>query len=281
MISSVEMAALHRKPHGCPPEAARSWARYVATHQSVDELFKTLNDLRQRTEEARGAVSEAKKDLARAAIVFTAAGVDACLRTLLHDALRTLLAVDGRAHGAFKGYLYKNRLAGNLSEATKLAVTSVDPRGALIDLYVQDLTGTSVQSWKDLKRVREALGLAEAHLEDAVLEMYEPFFVARQQVVHELDLVDPSGKGSRGRRGRRPRDLPVVGKQCSDTLLMLAGFIKPAAQAVKQVRAAIGEEAADLHSAGNRDVARWTSSIRQDLASIQVSLGGLEGHSWD
>jgi hypothetical protein len=275
VIVSVEMVALARKPHGCPPEAARSWARYVATHQSVDELFKTLNELRQKSEEARGAVSEAKKDLARAAIVFTAAGVDACLRTLLHDALGTLLAVDGRAHGAFKGYLYRNRLAGNLSETTKAAVTSVDPREALIELYVRDLTGTSIQSWKDLMRVRDALGLTEAHLEDAALQMYEPFFVARQQVVHELDLVDPSGKGS---RGRRPRDLPEVGKQCSDTLLMLAGFIKPAAAAVKQVRAALGEEVVDLRAAGRRDVTAWTSSIREDLASIQASLGGLEGH---
>jgi hypothetical protein len=277
-VIAIELAPLHRKPHGCPPEVERARARYVATHQSVGELFKTLNELRRKGKDPRGAVPEATKDLARAAIVFTAAGVDSCLRTLLHDALETLLAVDGPAHGAFTGYLYKSRLAGSLSEATKAAVTSVNPRAALIDLYVQDLTGTSVQGCGDLSRVRDALGLRGANLEKAVLELYEPFFVARHQVVHELDLVDPSGKGS---RGRRPRDLVEVGRQCNDALLMLAGFIKAAAEAVKKIHAELGAEAVGFGSAGRRDVTSWTSSIRQDLASIQKSLGGLEGHSWD
>jgi hypothetical protein len=277
VTASVEMSPLHSKPYGCPPEVQRGWARYVATHQSVDGLFKTLNELRRG--KGPGAVPEGTKDLARAAIVFTAAGVDSCLRTLLHDALETLLAVDGAAHGAFKKHLYSSRLSGELTKATKTAVTAVNPRAALIELYVQDLTGTSIQSWQDLSRVRDALGLAgTAHLDDAVLQMYQPFFNARHQVVHELDLVDPSGKGS---RGRRPRDLVEVGAQCNEALHMLAGLIKPAAQAVKEVRAELGAEAGEVGTAARRDVSSWTSSIRQDLASIHKSLGGLEGHAWD
>lgn len=42
----VDLAPLGRKPHGCPPEAQRSWARYVATQESVNGLFNTLRQLR-------------------------------------------------------------------------------------------------------------------------------------------------------------------------------------------------------------------------------------------
>ena len=62
---------------------------------------------------------------------------------------------------------------------------------------------------------------------------------------------------------------------------MLAGFIAPAAKAVKGVRAALGAEADALGSAGCTDLATHTSSICQDVALIQQSLGHLEGHSWD
>ncbi|MFB7123712.1 hypothetical protein [Kitasatospora sp. NPDC056273] len=235
----VELSPLGRKPHGCPTEVQRSWARYVATHKSVTGLFNTLNQLRQQGD-PRGPISEDQRDLARAAIVFTAAGVDACLRTLLRDALTPLLASDGPAHGAFTKHFYEQRLNGSVTNATKKAVVSLDPRAALMDLYVQDLTGASIQSWKELRAVRNALGISSDRLDDAVLQTHQSFFDARHEVVHELDLIDPSGKGS---RGRRHRDLAAVGDQCNGALCLLTDFINPTAQAVKAAWAASGAAA--------------------------------------
>ena len=230
----VELSPLRRKPHGCPAEVERGWARYVATHKSVTGLFSTLNQLRQEGD-PRGPISEDQRDLARAAIVFTAAGIDACLRTLLRDALATLLTTDGAAHGAFVRHFYDQRLGGtSLSAATKKAVVSLDPRVALIDLYVQDLTGSSIQSWKELSGVRSALGITSTDLEDAALRKHQPFFEARHEVAHELDLIDPSGKGT---RGRRHRDLAAVGEQCNGALSLLESFIAPTSRAVKAARA--------------------------------------------
>ncbi len=234
----VELSPLGRKPHGCPAEAQRSWARYVATHKSVTGLFNTLNQLRQQGD-PRGPISEDQRDLARAAIVFTAAGVDACLRTLLRDALATLLTTDGPAHGAFTRHFYDQRLSGSLTNATKKAVVSLDPRAALIDLYVQDLTGPSIQSWKELRAVRSALGIASDRLDDTVLQTHQPFFDARHEVVHELDLIDPSGRGT---RGRRHRDLAAVGEQCNGALRLLEDFISPTARAVKAANAGSDSE---------------------------------------
>ncbi|MFJ4966051.1 hypothetical protein ACIP6P_27000 [Streptomyces sp. NPDC088729] len=240
-LVTVELSPLGRKPHGCPPEVERSWARYVATHKSVSGLFETLTYLRQQGD-PRGSISESQRDQARAAIVFTAAGIDACLRTLLRDALATLLQTDGPAHGAFTKHFHDQRLVGNLTRATKSAVVALDPRAALIDLYVTDLTGSSIQGWKELKAVRDALGIPAADLDNSVLQMHQPFFDARHEVVHELDLVDPSGKGS---RGRRHRDISAVGEQCDGALRLLEDFINPTARAIK---AAARQKAADAET---------------------------------
>ncbi|WP_228083795.1 hypothetical protein [Streptomyces profundus] len=201
-------------------------------------LFTTLNELRAGQDDMRGAVSETHRDQARAAIVFTAAGIDACLRTLLRDSLHTLLSTAGDAHGAFVAHFMANRLAGDMTTATKQAVVDIDPRSALIDLYVKDLAGSSIQGGVDLVRCRNALGLKqESALDDQILKSHQPFFNARHQVVHELDLVDPSGRGT---RGRRHRDLAAVGDQCDGALQLLHAFIAPTARTVKSARRAMG-----------------------------------------
>ncbi|MBO0871764.1 MAG: hypothetical protein J2P19_00065 [Pseudonocardia sp.] len=227
----VTMPKCGRKPHNCPPEVSRSWGRLVATYKSVTELFDTYNVLRTQQPDPRGPISESQRDQARAAIVFTSAGIDASLRTLLRDSLTTLLRTDGRAHGVFTRHLYGERLNGSVTEATKKAVVALDARGALIDLYVADITGASVQGWKDLKKVRDALGIVSDSLVDEHLKTHQDFFDARHQVVHELDLVDPSGKGS---RGRRHRDVPEVARQCSRALALVEEFIHQSAQEVRQ-----------------------------------------------
>ncbi|MCF1592382.1 hypothetical protein [Streptomyces muensis] len=237
-LTLVELSDLPRKPHGCPTEVERSGARLVATHKSVAGLFTTLNELRAAQEDMRGAISETHRDQARAAIVFTAAGIDACLRTLLRDSLYTLLQEPGDPHGAFVSALMSNRLSGELTKATKQAVVDIDPRSALIDLYVQDLTGSSIQGAADLIRCRNALGLKqEPALDDAILKGHQPFFNARHEVVHELDLIDPSGRGT---RGRRHRDIAAVGAQCDGALQLMHAFIAPAARAVKAARRSMG-----------------------------------------
>ena len=235
----VELSKLPRKPHGCPPEVERSWARLLATHKSVSGLFTTLNDLRSAQNDPRGAISELHLDQARAAIVFTAAGIDACLRTLLRDALTTLLlSGDGPAHGAFTRHFMGNRLKGDLTQATKKAIVHIDPRAALIDLYVEDLAGSSIQGWKDLARCRDALGITGDGLEDGDLQAHQDFFDARHEVVHELDLIDPSGKGT---RSRRHRDIVIVGQQCDRALHLLHRFITPTCVTVKGVRKVISD----------------------------------------
>lgn len=230
-VIRVELSGLPRKPHSCPAEVEGSWNRFVATRESVAELFTAFNEQRAAQRNPQGPIHEKHKDLARAAIVFTAAGIDACLRTLLRSSLAVLLRQDGAAHGAFvKHFQEGERLRGDLTKATKNAIVALDPRAALIDLYVTDLTGSSIQGWRDLRGCRDALGISGDALKDEALKTHQDFFDARHEVVHELDLIEPSGKGT---RSRRSRDVREVGRQCDEALLLIYDFIVPTAKAVK------------------------------------------------
>jgi hypothetical protein len=100
----------------------------------------------------------------------------------------------------------------------------------LIDLYVEDLAGASLQSPRDLKSVRDALGLDTAKLADSRLEGLAPFFNARNEISHELDLVDPSGRGD---RSRRHRDMVAVGAQCDLVVHVIEDFLRDTATALK------------------------------------------------
>ncbi|WP_411090117.1 hypothetical protein [Streptomyces sp. 061-3] len=80
-------------------------------------------------------------------------------------------------------------------------LTSGDPRGALIDDYVYELTGSSLQSTEQVQKVAGALGVTDAKLRKRIGEL-KPLFVARNEIVHELDLKAPEKPGDRHRRIR-------------------------------------------------------------------------------
>ncbi|GAA3556205.1 hypothetical protein [Kribbella ginsengisoli] len=235
-LTRVQLTPLGRKPHGCPAAVTPSWARLTATHKAITGLFDTLHVLRERSAEEGNPrrLTEDQLDQVRAAIVFTSAGLDACLRRLLRDALPDLIHAGGAADGKFTGYMHEHRLRGELTKATKSAITSADPRARLIDLYVEDLAGSSLQSWQDLQSVRDALGLTARTLVDSNLQNLKPFFAARNEISHELDLVDPSGRGN---RGRRHREMTAVGSQCDLVIHVIEDFLVDTSKAIKAIPA--------------------------------------------
>jgi hypothetical protein len=120
-LTRVALTDVGRKPHSCPPEVVPSWARLVATHKAISGLFDTLHVLRERAADEGNPrrLTEDQLDQVRAAIVFTSAGLDACLRRLLRDALPKLISAGGGPQGKFKGHLIENRLKGELSKGNE------------------------------------------------------------------------------------------------------------------------------------------------------------------
>lgn len=234
-VTRLKLTALGRQPHGCPDEVKRSWRYLVGAHDSVSGLFDTLHVLRigsVRDKDLRGRLSHNQTDQLRAAIVFASAGLDACLRRLLRDALPTLVNGNSAAEGRFNKFIHE-QLNDKASKSVRDAVLDPQPRAKLIDVYVESLTGSSLQSPRDLQKVRDALAISTVEISDSTLEKLGAFFAARNEIAHELDLVDPSGRGSFTRRDRK---LEAVRDQCDAVLLQVQAFVLNAAKQVKAVR---------------------------------------------
>ena len=143
------------------------------------------------------------EDMLRAMVVYTGAGLDTVLKQLIRDALPSLVEVSDQARSKFEGFV-EGRLDPQSRETSKrLAryLVAAAPRKALIEDYLDDLTGSSLQSPEQVSRTLGALGIADRVLR-VEAEALRPLFGARNQIVHELDLLQPGEPGDRERRGR-------------------------------------------------------------------------------
>jgi hypothetical protein len=142
------------------------------------------------------------ENLLRAALVFSGAGVDATLKQLTRDALPRLLQVSEEAVDKLASFT-ERRLSSDLNRMKALAryITSHDPRSAVIDDYVRELTGPSLQSVDQVQTIVGALGIVDSHIRKEIREL-QPLFEARNQIVHEFDLIAPRSNDARVRRER-------------------------------------------------------------------------------
>jgi hypothetical protein len=172
--------------------------------EAVLQSLDTIRDLRrQQTGDIRGRLPANEEDLLRAAIVFAGAGLDAALKRLIRDTLPPLLECSQQAHDKFEAFAADRLGTGELADARAVAryLTSANPRQRLIDDYVYDLTGSSLQSAEEVQRTAGALGIADNQLRQRIGSL-RPLFVARNEISHELDLQRPERQGDRARRTR-------------------------------------------------------------------------------
>lgn len=230
-MSSMPSAipSLPAAPKGTCPEVRGAWKYLEATHASVDGLLLSYRRLRKGHE--RGAIGRPRTeetDILRSAIVFTSSGVDACCKMLLRESLPTLLTRDSAARRKYESFLREEigqpRNKADLHEA----LIHTSPRERLIDYYVDAQTRGSLQSSGDLrKRVKQTLGIPDTVVDDEALISLDPFFKARNQVVHDMDfksLREAVSAPTRG-AGRHPRAEKTVADQCGAALTTVADLI--------------------------------------------------------
>ncbi|MFH9677935.1 hypothetical protein [Streptomyces globisporus] len=180
--------------------------RFLASaYDSVEAVLANLEIVRvarrQEDGDLRGRLASNEEDLLRAALTFAGAGIDSALKQLIRDTLAVLVPINKDAASKFQTHA-EARLSHE--QAPKLLaryLTSGDPRQALIDDYVYELTGSSLQSTEQVQKVAGALGVTDAKLRKRIGEL-KPLFVARNEIVHELDLKAPEKPGDRHRRIR-------------------------------------------------------------------------------
>jgi hypothetical protein len=131
-------------------------------------------------------------DLLRAMLVFAGAGLDSMLKQLIRDSLPALSRKDEQVLKGLESFAARrlrpspgddDTTSGNRFLAA--AMISDSPREAILEAYVQDLTGGSLQSASELNRSISALGF------HSVLSYYGRLgdaFRVRNEIIHELDI---------------------------------------------------------------------------------------------
>jgi hypothetical protein len=188
----------------CGEPGTETAQRFLASgYDSVDAVLETLEVLRVARGRVRGRLTSAEEDLLRAAIVFTGATLDATLKQLIRDALPVLLEKSKQSHDKFESFAGQRLGTSEIADTKMIAryLVSSDPRARLIEDYIYDLTGSSLQSAEEVGKTAGALGINDAELRKRI-DGLKTLFTARNEVSHELDLQSPGQPGDRTRRTR-------------------------------------------------------------------------------
>ena len=183
---------------------ARKILKY--TSQAKDSLIEACDESRVARRNTGGRTTTAEQDLLRAMLTFAAAGLDSLLKRLIRDTIRLLASHDEKVQEELEKFTLR-KLKGESDDSDvpsgfkflSKIISSQDLNETLIDEYITELTGSSLQSDKQLFKACNALGL-EPNRVGLDRQDLKDIFKARNQIIHELDIQLMSGQGRRTRR---------------------------------------------------------------------------------
>jgi len=188
------MAMKNKKKRRTIPETRK--ARLILDHatQSAEAFLKFYDESRKKRRKSGGMTTDEEQDLLRGMLVFSAAGLDSLLKQLFRDALRKLAASDPRVQEELEKFVSR-QIRGDKENPESIAGTrflarallAQDPQARLIEDYVQELTGSSLQSSDQVIKATRALGLTSDEVKIDAQEL-QRIFEVRHQIVHELDV---------------------------------------------------------------------------------------------
>lgn len=219
----------------CPynrPEIRPAWWSLSSTYDSVTRLFDTVYLVRTDPAKVRaGRLSRDALELLRASIVFTSAGVDACLSQLIRYAAPPLTQYNETARRKFSDYIKEQVNAASVIQDFRDALCADDPRQGMLALYIDHLVRPSFQGSTDIKnRARDALGITNGQIPQRRISALDPFFTARNEVVHEMDQLPSTGTS---KPKRRPRNQNEVRDMCNGAFQLLRDMITAAVDNLK------------------------------------------------
>jgi len=216
-------------------ETERAGTIYEYSVASVTSLWLAFDLAKRNRGNPRGITTDQEQDLLRAMVVMAASGLDASLKQLIRECVPPLVARSEIVHGQFEKFTLR-RLQGadeagsnlggpNLKFLAKV-LAAPDQQASLIDSYVYELTGESLQSAEQVLKTAAALGLdAKSVVPDqAALKLV---FQTRNQIIHELDMNLQSPV-----RKRRVRSQAQMKKNTELLLATAASAIEGADRAI-------------------------------------------------
>jgi hypothetical protein len=206
------MATTTHKPLTTPkltlksPKTKTAALIYEYSVESANALWAAYDLARVNRGKPRGITTDQEQDILRAMLIAAASGLDASIKQLIRDCLQALLVKED-VQAAFEKFVQRH-LQGGEAESNDLSakvlakiISAPDPQKQLIDRYVYELTGDSLQSAEQLLKVCAALGVdSKPILGD--LKTLKSIFAARNQMIHELDMNLSSPNRKRRVRGQ-------------------------------------------------------------------------------
>jgi hypothetical protein len=194
-----------------PPPEQTSRARTVLEHteSSAKNFIAAFDTVRGASGSSlRRAPTDEEQDLLRAALVFSAAGLDSTVKQLIRSCLRDLTVSDSAVQRGFQTYA-ERQLRGDSDVSEPVGghrflarlLVAPSPQDRLIEEYIEALTGTSLQSADQLFKVARALGVNPHNL-PVQKEDLEKIFDVRNKIIHELDVKFGARVGQRRRNSR-------------------------------------------------------------------------------
>jgi len=175
-------------------------------HSTASALFKAYQLLRRRRTAERGMTTDEEQDLLRAMLVMTAAGLDGMAKRLIRDSLPKLALSLTEARKGLRRFIASQLAATGESAANFMAdiLSGQDHFGQVIERYIVQLTGGSLQSVDEILSTAAALGVTKDELGIDIQKLKQTFAV-RNAIIHELDM-NLSGE-RRKRNIRREKDM--------------------------------------------------------------------------
>lgn len=196
-----------------PKETIRARKVLDQSVLSSDGFYEAFVSVREYRKAARGASTDKEQDLLRAAVVFAAAGLDSVVKELIRGCIHRLAAIDSSVQREFEIFVSR-QLRGDTEDPDSVGgrrflakiLAAHAPQARLIELYILELTGSSLQSASQLTKAAKALGLEPKRVGIDVDELQETFDT-RNKIIHELDVNLEKTAARRSRNSRTWNDM--------------------------------------------------------------------------
>lgn len=168
------------------------------THKIASSFLKSYRSIHANRKTNRNQTEE-QGDVLRAMFTFSASGLDSIAKQLIKDCLEIVVKKDEGARLQLKDFLKRKLKNSESNDFLSDLLSSDSASERAIQLLIEDLTKTSLQSGPQLVQVGQRFNINNSEFANDLTYLKE-VFEARNQIMHEMDIL--SITSVRKRRGR-------------------------------------------------------------------------------
>ncbi|MGJ4786938.1 hypothetical protein [Leptospira koniambonensis] len=185
------------------PDLLKSFAILEHTFESAHAFLSAFEKVKS---SKQGTTKDVEQDLLRAMLVFASSGGDALLKQMLRDTIPTLskknLIVKTGLEKFVERQLKNEQSERGINHKFLAKILTGESRSETILLeYINDLTSESLQSFEELMKASNALGVQPSAI-TIPNDKLKKVFKERNKIIHELDINFEMPNRSRFGRSR-------------------------------------------------------------------------------